>query len=235
MCSIFLACACVLNPSWNFTWSSRTQAIDESHPSGFLIHKSTFYSTKHPACTVSYVMYIIMVKLMEHNVCLLSALNGMYVVRTLKYVPMFLMPSCVIPPMPCLVSMNHTHIKTSSSVITMTSVCKCYHASLELHVCIYLWQNSLLHLVVSLCGYVGLAANTQTCIVFFTFQSGKSTYLKQVALLQIMAQVGCFVPAVYASFRIANQIFSRIGSDDDIESNSSTFMMEVTRYLVCKM
>lgn len=58
-------------------------------------------------------------------------------------------------------------------------------------------------------------------------QSGKSTYLKQVALLQIMAQVGCFIPALYASFRIANQIFSRIGSDDDIESNSSTFMVEV--------
>ena len=43
-----------------------------------------------------------------------------------------------------------------------------------------------------------------------------------------MAQMGCFVPAVYASVRVANHIFSRIGSDDDIESNSSTFMMEVT-------
>ena len=58
-------------------------------------------------------------------------------------------------------------------------------------------------------------------------QSGKTTYLKQVALLQIMAQVGCFVPAVYASFRLTSQIFSRIGSDDDISSNSSTFMLEV--------
>ena len=58
-------------------------------------------------------------------------------------------------------------------------------------------------------------------------QSGKSTYLKQVALLQIMAQIGCFVPATYASFRVCHQIFSRIGSDDDIETNSSTFMLEV--------
>ena len=58
-------------------------------------------------------------------------------------------------------------------------------------------------------------------------QSGKSTYLKQVALLQIMAQIGCFVPATYASFRVSHQIFSRIGSDDDIETNSSTFMLEV--------
>ena len=64
-------------------------------------------------------------------------------------------------------------------------------------------------------------------LIPIVLQSGKSTYLKQVALLQIMAQVGCFIPALYASFRIANQIFSRIGSDDDIESNSSTFMVEV--------
>ena len=42
-----------------------------------------------------------------------------------------------------------------------------------------------------------------------------------------MAQIGSFVPAEYASFRIADQIFTRIGSDDDIETNSSTFTVEV--------
>ncbi|KAH3873387.1 hypothetical protein DPMN_036622 [Dreissena polymorpha] len=57
--------------------------------------------------------------------------------------------------------------------------------------------------------------------------SGKSTYLRQIALLQIMAQIGSFVPADYASFRVVNQIFSRIGSDDDIETNSSTFTLEM--------
>ncbi|GFO18676.1 DNA mismatch repair protein muts [Plakobranchus ocellatus] len=63
---------------------------------------------------------------------------------------------------------------------------------------------------------------------------GKSTYLRQVALLQIMAQIGSFVPAQYASFRIADQIFSRIGSDDDMESNSSTFTLEMkeTNYII---
>ena len=45
-----------------------------------------------------------------------------------------------------------------------------------------------------------------------------------------MAQIGSFVPAEYASFRIANQIFSRIGSDDDLETNSSTFMLEVRSF-----
>ena len=59
-------------------------------------------------------------------------------------------------------------------------------------------------------------------------QSGKSTYMKQIALMQIMAQIGCFVPAEYASFRIADQVFSRIGSDDDIETNASTFMLEAS-------
>ncbi|XP_063795122.1 mutS protein homolog 4 isoform X3 [Pseudophryne corroboree] len=57
--------------------------------------------------------------------------------------------------------------------------------------------------------------------------SGKSTYLKQIALCQIMAQIGSFVPAEYCSFRIAEQIFTRIGMDDDIETNSSTFMKEM--------
>nr|AAL18350.1 MutS homolog 4 [Mus musculus] len=57
--------------------------------------------------------------------------------------------------------------------------------------------------------------------------SGKSTYLKQIALCQIMAQIGSYVPAEYASFRIAAQIFTRISTDDDIETNSSTFMKEM--------
>ncbi|XP_064639477.1 mutS protein homolog 4-like [Lineus longissimus] len=57
--------------------------------------------------------------------------------------------------------------------------------------------------------------------------SGKSTYLRQIALLQIMAQIGSYVPSQYGSFRICDQIFSRISSDDEIETNSSTFMVEM--------
>ena len=58
-------------------------------------------------------------------------------------------------------------------------------------------------------------------------QSGKSTYLRQVALLQVMAQIGSYVPAQLASFRICDQIFSRLGHDDAIEADSSTFTVEV--------
>jgi DNA mismatch repair protein MSH4 len=42
--------------------------------------------------------------------------------------------------------------------------------------------------------------------------SGKSTYLRQIALLSIMAQIGIFIPAQYASFRICDRIFSRFAS-----------------------
>jgi DNA mismatch repair protein MSH4 len=57
--------------------------------------------------------------------------------------------------------------------------------------------------------------------------SGKSTYLRQIATLQIIAQCGSFICASYASFRIAHQIFSRLGTDDDIEVNSSSFEKEM--------
>ena len=56
--------------------------------------------------------------------------------------------------------------------------------------------------------------------------SGKSVHLRQVALLQVMAQVGACVPATRAHFRVADQLFSRISSDDRIETNSSTFALE---------
>ncbi|PRD29390.1 UNVERIFIED_CONTAM: MutS-like protein 4 [Trichonephila clavipes] len=57
--------------------------------------------------------------------------------------------------------------------------------------------------------------------------SGKSTYLKQLAVLQIMAQMGSYVPAEFASFRIADQILTRMGSSSDIEKNYSTFMLQM--------
>ncbi|KAJ6193254.1 DNA mismatch repair protein MutS [Bipolaris maydis] len=57
--------------------------------------------------------------------------------------------------------------------------------------------------------------------------SGKSTYIRSLALMTIMAQIGCYVPANYASFPILHQLFARIGTDDIIESNVSTFAAEM--------
>lgn len=57
--------------------------------------------------------------------------------------------------------------------------------------------------------------------------SGKSTYIRAVALLQIMAQIGSYVPAEYAAFPIIQNIFARVSLDDSIESNLSTFSVEM--------
>ncbi|RWA11285.1 hypothetical protein EKO27_g3814 [Xylaria grammica] len=57
--------------------------------------------------------------------------------------------------------------------------------------------------------------------------SGKSTYIRMVALMQVMAQIGSFVPAEYASFPLFQQLFVRISTDDNIEANMSTFSLEM--------
>ncbi|OAD55100.1 MutS protein like protein 4, partial [Eufriesea mexicana] len=65
------------------------------------------------------------------------------------------------------------------------------------------------------------------CVISGPNMSGKSTYLKQIVLLHIMAQLGCFVPAKKAMFRIADLIFCKIAVRDDIECNASTFALEM--------
>ncbi|KUP08346.1 DNA mismatch repair protein MutS [Bacillus coahuilensis m2-6] len=57
--------------------------------------------------------------------------------------------------------------------------------------------------------------------------SGKSTYMRQVALTSILAQIGCYVPATSANLPIFDQIFTRIGAADDLISGQSTFMVEM--------
>lgn len=57
--------------------------------------------------------------------------------------------------------------------------------------------------------------------------SGKSTYMRQVALIVVLAQMGCYVPAEEAELPITDQIFTRIGAADDLASGQSTFMVEM--------
>ncbi|CAO1340952.1 unnamed protein product [Diamesa serratosioi] len=57
--------------------------------------------------------------------------------------------------------------------------------------------------------------------------SGKTVYIKMIAIIQIMGQIGCFVPAVDAQLRLTDKLFSRLGFQDNIEQNASSFTIEL--------
>lgn len=75
---------------------------------------------------------------------------------------------------------------------------------------------------------VYLEDETDILLITGPNMSGKSTYMRQVALIVIMAQMGCFIPAGKAKLPIFDQVFARIGAMDDLISGQSTFMVEMT-------
>ena len=72
-----------------------------------------------------------------------------------------------------------------------------------------------------------LAEDENMLLITGPNMSGKSTYMRQVALTVVMAQIGCYVPCEKAVLPITDQIFTRIGAADDVASGQSTFMMEM--------
>jgi DNA mismatch repair protein MutS len=73
-----------------------------------------------------------------------------------------------------------------------------------------------------------LGGDDRVAVITGPNMSGKSTYMRQVALIVILAQAGSFVPAEQARIELVDRIFTRVGASDDIAGGRSTFMVEMT-------
>lgn len=117
------------------------------------------------------------------------------------------------------VSINNRYVRPTITKDGITSIKDGRHPVVELmlHDSLFVPNDTFLNL------------DTDTIsIITGPNMAGKSTYMRQVALITIMAQIGCFVPAKSASIGITDKVFTRVGASDDLSMGQSTFMVEMS-------
>ena len=133
--------------------------------------------------------------------------------------------------------------KTASAIAKLDALCSLATVSAENHYCRPLVNNSGIisikegrHPVVEQVIKTPFVANDtylnmqddRCAIITGPNMAGKSTYMRQVAIITLMAQIGCFVPATSAEIGVVDAIFTRVGASDDLASGQSTFMVEMS-------
>ncbi len=133
--------------------------------------------------------------------------------------------------------------KTASAIANLDVLTSLGYVSAENHYCRPLVNNSgtiLIksgrHPVVEQVIKIPFVANdtflnmsdNRCAIITGPNMAGKSTYMRQTALITLMAQIGCFVPADIAEIGVVDAIFTRVGASDDLASGQSTFMVEMS-------
>jgi len=133
--------------------------------------------------------------------------------------------------------------KTAAAIATLDAVCSMANVSVTNRYCRPLVNNSGnitikegRHPVVEQVIRTPFVANDtflnmkddRCAIITGPNMAGKSTYMRQTALITLMAQMGCFVPASYAEIGLVDAIYTRVGASDDLASGQSTFMVEMS-------
>lgn len=122
-----------------------------------------------------------------------------------------------------------THLDLLTALGTYSAITKCVRPSFDNEIIVRHGRHPILDSegeVVPNDTYI--VPNSRFIIITGPNMAGKSTYMKQICLLQILAQLGCFVSAEFASFAPMERIFSRVGHNDDITRNLSAFALEMS-------
>jgi DNA mismatch repair protein MutS len=130
-----------------------------------------------------------------------------YAVKTLSLLDIYANLACV--------ALERNYVRPEISSDPILEIEDGRHPVLDLHVKEFAANNC------------DLTAESKICLLTGPNMAGKSTYLRQNALIVILAQIGSYVPAAKASVGIVDRLFSRIGASDDIARGRSTFMVEM--------